>query len=136
MKTPKSRPQNQYRVFTRGINPAKTFSLSRIERNTDKTLIRRVTLLTRRLNRVLSKAAPNTSDYTRSGMAVDLADLWHAGEELRKCLRELLSLKFPKDRERFRTLIILIDPLLTRHFEWHIRQLKKRRKAILRAGRI
>ena len=61
-----------------------------------------------------------------------MADLWHAGEELRKCIKELLSLEFPRDRERFRTLVLLIEPLVIQHFEWHIKQLKKGRKALLR----
>jgi hypothetical protein len=65
-------------------------------------------------------------------MAVDLADLWHAGEELRKCLRELLTLRFPQDKSRFRNLLLLLDPLLIQHMEWHLKSLKRRRKALLR----
>jgi hypothetical protein len=121
--------------FTHVLGSGKSFSLSNIERKVDKKLVRRVVGLTRRLEQILAEAVPDSSRYTRSGMASDLADLWHASEELRKCISELLNLRFPRDKKRFRDLVLLIDPLLIQHIEWHTRRLKKRRKEILREAK-
>jgi hypothetical protein len=66
-------------------------------------------------------------------MAVDLSDLWHASEELKKCINELLTMRFPRDQEQLRDLLLLMDPLIIRHFQWHVTQLKRRKNALLRA---
>jgi hypothetical protein len=118
--------------FTHILNSDKSFSMANIKRTVDKKLVHRVNSLTERIDRVLKDGAPSSTSSDRRRMAVDLADLWHAGEELRKCLRELLTLRFPQDKSRFRNLLLLLDPLLIQHMEWHLKSLKRRRKALLR----
>ncbi len=127
----------QRQLFSRILSYDRQFSLPDIERQVDKKLVRRVITLTERIEGVLKDAVPASTHYNRRGMAVDLADLWHAGEELRKCLRELLSLRFPRDKSRFKNILLLLDPLVIHHMEWHLKNLKKRRRALLRRiGRV
>lgn len=135
MRPPGSSHGKKVRLFTYAAVQPESFSFKSLQRRIDKNLVRRVTALKKRLEQVLGVAAPKTSYYLRSGVATDLADLWHAGEELRKCLKELLGLRFPRDQKRFRDLLLLLDPLVIQQFEWHVKQLKRRRTALLRSGK-
>src|SRR5579859_2643836 len=65
-----------------------------------KSRIRRNARLSARLRKVLSAASPDSATNLVSGIAVDLADFWEIGEEHRQRVKQLLKMKFPRDRNR------------------------------------
>jgi hypothetical protein len=59
-----------------------------------------------KLFKLLSKVSPHSSEHLISSVAVDLADLVRVGENHRLLVRKLLRMSIPKERERFRHLLI------------------------------
>jgi hypothetical protein len=121
-------------------NPSRKIR-SRKKRNTDKSLleelahpsfqidrklIRKNVKLSANLGKVLAAASPRSTEYLRSGIAVDLADFWEIGEEHRRRIKELSAMRFPKDKQRFIDMLYEFEVRLVIHAEYHAKLLKRR----------
>ncbi len=116
------------RKFRRDNRPKETeihFHMPKISKE-DRRLIRRNVTLARKLYHVLSLASPRSSQTLISNMAVDLADIWKIGESHRRDVKKLMRMRFPRDREQLRTLLIKdIDLNLLFENQYHLTSLKK-----------
>lgn len=88
--------------------------------------VHRNVILAQKLRLQLQRACPNCSQRITAGIAVDLADIQFVGERLRKNIRELLRLSFPRDKDRlYKTLAREIEVDLLFENNYHLRSLKK-----------
>jgi len=88
-------------------------------------LIKRNVGLASRLFKRLKRWSPNSSDRLIAGVAVDLADIWMIGEGHKKQLKEILRLRFPKDRERMLSLLARLEVNLLFENQGHLTSLRE-----------
>jgi hypothetical protein len=92
----------------------------------DRNLIRKNVRLCARLRNILGAASPQSTVNLIGGIAVDLADFWGIGEEHKLRVKELLEMRFPKDRKRFEDMLYEFEIGLVMHAEWHAKHLRRR----------
>lgn len=110
-----------------GRNVAKAVGhlLNWADSQTDRALIQRSLHLMRRAIRVVRKALPDTDPELIGGFFANLLDLWETGQELDKELHNLAKLRFPRERERLRHVLLWIEAIQLDMGSYWIGEVKK-----------
>ncbi len=124
----KAKNPNRKRLSRKKKDTAKSLlkELAHPSFHIDRKVIRKNVKLSTNLGKVLAAASPRSTEYLRSGIAVDLADFWEIGEEHRRRIKELSAMRFPKDKQRFIDMLYEFEIRLVIHAEYHTKLLKRR----------
>ena len=91
-----------------------------------KVDIERSRRMTARIRAKLRSLSPDISEEPLTAFSVDVVDLLEVGEAHHYFLKQLLSLKPPRDDRRLESLLITwVDVELLLHANWHLNSLKK-----------
>lgn len=99
------------KVRSKGIAKIETQNLRHADFEADPVLVQQSLQLMRAAIRATKKALPGTDPELIGGFFADLLDLWETGQKLDKQLQKLEGLRFPRDRERLRDILIWISAI-------------------------
>jgi len=81
--------------------------------------------LVNKIYQQLRKASPLSSGQTTGELAVDIGDLVSVGRKHHEDVKQLLKMRFPKDRERFLKLLGQFDVNLLFENQYHLSSVKR-----------
>jgi hypothetical protein len=114
-------PGAELRIF----NILLTNSLSHLDSQKKRGWKRRVGKIIKGLLRALKEAMPQTDPQLIGDFVADVEDLWEYGQKLDQHFKAVFRMKFPKDSERLRELLLNIDHEQCDEAWAHIEGLKK-----------
>jgi hypothetical protein len=100
---------------------------------TDRAVGRASAALMRTAIRVLKTALPDTDPELIGAFLANLLDLWETGQKLEKKLQKLKNLRFPRDQEVLRTVLLWIDAIQVDMASYWIAEVKRDLPKLLRA---